>query len=492
MSDSREVVLQKAATQGYGFNVSRNVITKVKPGSPAEVAGLVDGFRILSINGQDTSGMAHTKLVAMVGQAKTELTLVVSEAPSQQSSRMASTSVRASQPRVSVGSLNAFSSNPSSPVTTAAAATTSAPVAEPPTVVASKPPPTAIAPVTQHAESAPAPEATPVAAEGAVDQSGLDLESTGLRHVAMPEEHKPVSAPKEVETPSTSDMGLRPMQPRVPAASAATVAPPAPKVAPARPAPPTTAPARPPPPTTAPSSSASAAPNATPKAAPSNMAGDITRAIKAAARRQSEPQAVPEPSSSGSRVRAQPGLTFSEPFMRNGKQVVTKTDAQVHDCHSCPYLITDAFVELDGKRYHRDCIKCVDCGVSLADSKYSLEPRGIVCESCWASSSGMLCAGCNQLILPDGNGQAPYYSLAERNYHAACVKCATCGVAFGENVSGPYVLNGELYCKTHATEVKRGLNSGGSQRPSMDRGIKDEDEQRKINSILSASKTGWR
>ncbi|CAH2061202.1 unnamed protein product, partial [Iphiclides podalirius] len=68
---------------GYGFNLHAEkgkpgqYIGKVDEGSPAEVAGLRRGDRILEVNGQSIAGETHKQVVARIKQRPDDAELLV-------------------------------------------------------------------------------------------------------------------------------------------------------------------------------------------------------------------------------------------------------------------------------------------------------------------------------------------------------------------------------------------------------------------------------
>eukprot|EP00730_Choanoeca_flexa_P017850 TRINITY_DN8638_c0_g2_i3.p1 TRINITY_DN8638_c0_g2~~TRINITY_DN8638_c0_g2_i3.p1 ORF type:complete len:459 (+),score=103.28 TRINITY_DN8638_c0_g2_i3:116-1492(+) len=456
----KELVLTKGNATGYGFVVSRHLVTKVKAGSPAAIAGLQEKDRILSVNNHTTQGMAHTRFVAIVSQAREQLKLEIAlpgETPS--SSRRESADVQVNSPPATAAA-----------VTSQLAKTTLA---------------TTVSPASPPLQpSLPTPKRTSMSATEQTSSSSVS--DAGLRHVPLPED-KPAPAPVVTSDPSL-DNGLRKTIPRLPATSKASPTPTNSTTT-------TTAST-----TSAASShkttngSTSSAPARTPRT--SNPAlGNITKALRNSAARKSG-SGPSELSPTAAAVAA--SVVYGEPFKHSdGKTYVTKTDKdgnvymmEAHTCFACNKLITESYSELDGHKYHQDCIRCADCGLGLVGKNFSLEPRGPVCETCWAKESGLFCCGCQTAITPDMDGRAPYLTLGDMNYHPHCVKCVECDISFGAGVEGPFKYNNKLYCREHVREAKQITNSG--IRSSKGLGLVNAAEDEKLRNIMKSSKSGWR
>jgi serine protease Do len=75
--DVRELTGELAARFGLGANERGVVIAKVRPGSPAEEAGLKEGDLILEINRQPTTtAKAYERVVSRLGKTQAVLLLI--------------------------------------------------------------------------------------------------------------------------------------------------------------------------------------------------------------------------------------------------------------------------------------------------------------------------------------------------------------------------------------------------------------------------------
>lgn len=103
-----------------------------------------------------------------------------------------------------------------------------------------------------------------------------------------------------------------------------------------------------------------------------------------------------------------------------------------------------------------------------------------MCQQCWSQSAGLICAGCDKVIVPDPKtGRAEYTCVQEQTFHKNCLRCMApdCGLLFGVDCKGPYSVGGQLLCFTHAQAKTL------SSRP-------EEDE--KIANLRRSSRGGWR
>lgn len=53
------------------------------------------------------------------------------------------------------------------------------------------------------------------------------------------------------------------------------------------------------------------------------------------------------------------------------------------------------------------------------------------------------------------NSHPTLRQIGPNNYHAACLKCEECGVTFGGDQPGPFMVAGRMLCKPDATKAKK-------------------------------------
>lgn len=81
MSETRDVIVTKGVTGGYGFAITGGhpapiMISKVTPGSPSD-GKLEVGDQVVELNGQSMEGVTQFKVVSMVKQARGDLSVKV-------------------------------------------------------------------------------------------------------------------------------------------------------------------------------------------------------------------------------------------------------------------------------------------------------------------------------------------------------------------------------------------------------------------------------
>ena len=78
-------IKERGDGKGFGFNLQAEkgkpgqFIGKVDPGSPAEVAGLRDGDRLVEVNGANVENISHKDVVVKIKSIPNETTLLVIE-----------------------------------------------------------------------------------------------------------------------------------------------------------------------------------------------------------------------------------------------------------------------------------------------------------------------------------------------------------------------------------------------------------------------------
>jgi len=101
--------------------------------------------------------------------------------------------------------------------------------------------------------------------------------------------------------------------------------------------------------------------------------------------------------------------------------------------------------------WHRACVKCNECGVSLATSAgsrfFEAPDLSILCENDYINLHANKCSACNQVI--EGSCLQASHNDVKVTFHPQCFACSVCGE---ELKSSPFFLHGEppkLFCQQH-------------------------------------------
>lgn len=124
----------------------------------------------------------------------------------------------------------------------------------------------------------------------------------------------------------------------------------------------------------------------------------------------------------------------------------------------------------------------------MANVGFQRSEKGFMCQKCWAQDNGMACAGCGEMIVPDMGKPVQFMTINGKEYHKECVKCSECGTAFSDDTPGPYLVNGVVLCKEHASARKQSRRAPGAGTAVTE----DTDEGKKLNAIFKAARSGWK
>lgn len=106
----------------------------------------------------------------------------------------------------------------------------------------------------------------------------------------------------------------------------------------------------------------------------------------------------------------------------------TSTDTSGPPCGACGRPIVGEYTVVNGKNYHRGCLKCGTCSTVLGGTSGRLRmhdglPR---CERCYTERCASRCARCTQPILET------VVTAMERTWHRECLTCVYCRNPLGE------------------------------------------------------------
>eukprot|EP00053_Salpingoeca_punica_P013024 m.117187 g.117187 ORF g.117187 m.117187 type:complete len:236 (-) comp16091_c0_seq2:538-1245(-) len=121
-------------------------------------------------------------------------------------------------------------------------------------------------------------------------------------------------------------------------------------------------------------------------------------------------------------------------------------------CHDCKKPILDEIVKANNANFHPECFKCNGCKTTLQDKPFIPKDDQTYCRMCWHKQFGMMCARCNQAILPEGHtDEARCMKAIGNTYHVNCYSCHECDKKFASGEKqGAYPVDGKLYCYDHA------------------------------------------
>ena len=126
-------------------------------------------------------------------------------------------------------------------------------------------------------------------------------------------------------------------------------------------------------------------------------------------------------------------------------------------CSSCGEVISpdghDALMVGD-VRFHHTCLQCQVCHKNMEGKAVTLDKNNRVfctedynrldgqssphlCTSVFSRLYGIMCATCNQPILPKkGQTKAPRIRALGKDFHLTCFKCEDCGLVLETGVRG--------------------------------------------------------
>eukprot|EP00043_Microstomoeca_roanoka_P006030 m.59573 g.59573 ORF g.59573 m.59573 type:complete len:380 (-) comp13235_c1_seq1:106-1245(-) len=374
-------VIEPKGGEKLGLGLQRFLVTTVSAGGPADRAGLKPGMKISHINGTNVQDMSHVQIIALIKASGNVLEVVV-------------------------GGSDATTT--STPTTTSAPTSTSTSAPTPSVPTTSVPRPIAV-----PSSAAPAEVVKPLGQQPDKAQRSATSEQQQEQpkpQITKPEPSQPAKTPSPTMTSQPQNESKGPVK----QASSSTTA----------------------------------------DKLPSGP---------------SEPKKI---------------ATSQKMLLKNDKGEMLSVDAPI--CTACNEPILTSFLEFDGGRYHRGCFTCGKCGANLAKTSFSASEEGLICQQCWAKENGLTCAGCNSMILPDIDKPVQYVTINDKHYHKDCVKCVECGLVFGPNVPGPYSVGDDVLCKDHAMARRRRSKDAQGQISEND------DDARKLNSIMKASRSGWK
>jgi hypothetical protein len=151
------------------------------------------------------------------------------------------------------------------------------------------------------------------------------------------------------------------------------------------------------------------------------------------------------------------GLMRGVKLVPGQKEVVLKTRI----CGICTQVINaGTFLQHDGECFHPDCFVCGGCSQPLA-AQFVIDDGGVrKCAACNAKDAGV-CSGCGKSVWDeDPMKRLEILYLDEACYHPPCYTCIVCNESL--MVRGAFRVGGQLYCRAHNSEAaptpkKKGL-----------------------------------
>jgi len=112
-------------------------------------------------------------------------------------------------------------------------------------------------------------------------------------------------------------------------------------------------------------------------------------------------------------------------FRQSGDVVCVKCDAKLKSawCNLCDQPIRFHREKCEDKEYHKDCLKCSSCSISLVGHKRAgHHQRKPFCGNCLSKMYGTKCKECKMLVP---NGIQSFYFRGDK-YHFGCFRCSLC------------------------------------------------------------------